>query len=661
MSLSRGHIPSYATHLRGRRARLLLGALVLAALVALLVVLTRGGDEEASRFFGAAQADPLPYDGRSPAQPPANTERVLVELPRPALGASKARAERSDRRQRAYVRSLEQESRSLISALRARGARLRGVVTFERTWHGFAATIRAKDLPELQSLGARVRANRRFFPAFSQPVPVPQRDGQTFDAGPAPVTLLAGGVPGATGYDAVDRDRRPLPATDVRDPQRREVGGEPLFNALLSLGARVRVVRVSQLADGEEAARTDTLLAGLERTVDPDRDGDTSDADATALIGVQAPYAGFADAPEAVAVRAAERLGTTVVAPTGENGPGRGTVGSPAATTPASVGALSTPGAVARTALRVGDVAVTEAAVLAGTPPNGELRTTRPPAANTTSALLVNDEDLSGSLAVVEAGANPSARVAAAAGAGAAAVLLADPRAGRLVPTMPAGRVGVPVLGVTGPGAQAILDLEPGASAEATGLVAPKPPIAGGARSRFAAAGPAFDGTASPALVRPGSVVAAGELVSGSAVAAARVAVEIARGTLDDLPDPDTSRPPAAPPTVEIGGITASAPGDVSFSLGAFDRGDPAAGRPTTVVPASRLELILTREGDEETAERLTPPGGQRGVLPGAYAYSLPDELLDRLDPGEYVFRVSARAPRQEKPTQAVSGPITVE
>ena len=90
-----------------------------------------------------------------------------------------------------------------------------------------------------------------------------------------------------------------------------------LIETLEALGADVRVVRVAALADGEEFARTDTLLAGLERTVDPDGDGDTSDHDGVALIGVSAPYAGFADAPEAVAVRGARRLGTTVVAPSG--------------------------------------------------------------------------------------------------------------------------------------------------------------------------------------------------------------------------------------------------------------------------------------------------------------------------------------------------------
>ncbi len=640
----------------------IVGALALAGLIALLAGQSDGG---ARHVFGATQADPLPYDGRSPAALPAKTERVLVELPRPALGASPARAKEPDRKQRFYVRSLEMESRALISALRAGDVHLRDVVTFERCWHGFAATIRAKDLPALQSLGARVRANRRFFPAFSQPVPAKGPDTPPPAADAPRVTLLAGGVAGATGYDAIDRDSRPLPGTDLRDPQRREVGGEPLAAALAELGARVRVVRVSGLVDGEEAARTDTLLAGLERTVDPDRDGDTSDHDRTALIGVSAPYAGFADDPEVVAVQAAKRFGTTVVAPAGEDGKARGaygTIGSPAASTGAlAVGALSSPRAVARAAVRVGDVTVTGAAVLAGTPPGGTLKTARPPDANTTAALLVADVDLTGRLAVVAAGTNPGARVAAAAGAGAAAVLLAEPRPGHVLPTVPAGRVNVPVLGVAGAAAKAILALSPGRTAESTGLVTPRPPFAAGAASRFASVGPAYDGTPKPDLVRPGTIIAGGELISGSAVAAARVAVDAARG-LDVTPAPDTTAPPAAaPPAVPVTALTVTQPGSVSFTLGSFDRGDPTGGTGTTVVPAARLDLTLTKVKQAAVIERLTPPGGERGVLPGAYAYTLPRGLVKRLDHGDYVFRVKASAPRQAKPTTAVSPTFAVK
>src|SRR2546423_256865 len=88
--------------------------------------------------------------------------------------------------------------------------------------------------------------------------------------------------------------------------------------------------------------------AGLERAVDPNADGDASDALPVALVGVNSPYAGFEDAPEAKAVRAAAGLGTLVVAPAGNEGPGAGTfgtIGSPAAAT----GALAVGATAART------------------------------------------------------------------------------------------------------------------------------------------------------------------------------------------------------------------------------------------------------------------------------------------------------------------------
>ncbi|MEA2124623.1 MAG: hypothetical protein QOI80_1405 [Solirubrobacteraceae bacterium] len=654
-----------------RRWFILAGALGAAGL---LVILLLAGDDGVPgggevRIFGTSAADPVPYDGRSPALAPSRSERVLVELPRPALGASARRAKAPDRRQRAYVRSLRAESTALISALRARDVKLRDVVTFERCWHGFAATIRAKDLSQLQSVGVRVRANRRFFPAFSQPVPAAGPDAPAPAATAPRVTLLAGGVAGAAGYDAVDGDPKPFPGTDLRDPQRREVGGEPLAAALRGLGADVRVVRVSGLLEGEEYARTDTLLDGLEHTVDPDGDGAGSDHDRVALIGVSAPYAGFADAPEAAAVRAAKRLGTVVVAPAGDDGKGAGvygTIGSPGASTGAlAVTALADPRLVAHTTLRVGNTTVTGAAVLAGTPPTGELTTARPPDANTTSALLVaNETRLTGKLAIVQAGSNPGARMAAAAGAGAAAVLVADARDDHPLPTVPAGRVDVPVLGVTGPAAEAILALAPGTTAEATGLATPKPPFTSGAPGRFASAGPAYDGTPKPDLSRPGSAIAAGELISGAAVAAARVAVDAARGR-DVQPRPDTAEPPAiVPPAVPVGalGVDQTAKStSVQFTVGSFDRGDPSGGEPgTTVVPAARLELTLTRSDSEAIVERLTPPGGERGVLPGAYAYTLPRALVKGLAKGDYVFRVAASAPRQTEPTKAVSAPFTV-
>ena len=177
------------------------GAAVVAAGLVVLVVLAVTSDGRGGLLggatYGPARADPVPYDGRSPLLPPGATERVLAELPRPALGALDDAETMSARAQRAYVASLKDEAKALLSALDARGVKTRDVVTFERTWHGFAATVRAKDLPGLQSLGVRLRPDRRLFPAVSEPVRV---DAGTTPAAPpagAPeVALLAGGPAG---------------------------------------------------------------------------------------------------------------------------------------------------------------------------------------------------------------------------------------------------------------------------------------------------------------------------------------------------------------------------------------------------------------------------------------------------------------------------------
>ncbi len=113
------------------------------------------------------------YDGRSPSEAGGSQERVLVELPRPALADRDDLDSLSPADQRAYLRSLSEEGRALRSALGARGVALRDAVTFGRTWDGFAATIDASDLAALSSLGVRARPVRRFYPATSEPVPVP--------------------------------------------------------------------------------------------------------------------------------------------------------------------------------------------------------------------------------------------------------------------------------------------------------------------------------------------------------------------------------------------------------------------------------------------------------------------------------------------------------
>ena len=148
------------------------------------------------------------------------------------------------------------------------------------------------------------------------------------------------------GYDAVDRDRDPEPGSRPR-PRRKRAGPRSRASwpgpesACCRSGSR----RCGASGGAVEAvATTDQLIAGLEHAVDPNGDGDTSDHVPVALVGVNAPYAGFSNSPEADAVVGAGGLGTLVVAPAGNEGaaaPGSGTIGSPASARDAlAVGAL---------------------------------------------------------------------------------------------------------------------------------------------------------------------------------------------------------------------------------------------------------------------------------------------------------------------------------
>src|SRR5215207_5722241 len=455
----RGRLARAAASVRAQPRKRL--AIAGAALAAAVVLLARGGGGTPA----PALADAVPFDGRSPREPSGQGTRVIVALPRPSLGQAGIDDPGA---QRDYVRSLEDESGALRSALEARGIRLSDVVTFTRAFDGFAATVRTSDLADLPSLGVRAQPVRRFYPASSEPARVPglRVPAAAAPLGGASVAVLDTGVdPGHPllsgrldpGYDAVDRDDDPAPASDPRGG-RRETSGTALAGILVAAGERVLPIRVAGLQPAgqgsglEDVAITDQLLAGLERAVDPDGDGATDDHVPIAVVGVNSPYAAFERSPEARAVRAAAALGTLVVAPAGGEGSAagpQGTVGSPAAAPDAlAVGALAAPRAVPRIDLKVGGADASGAVLLSGFPPPGGIETAGPVDA-TDPAELLRGASLRGRLAVVRAGDDPVARAAAAAAAGARAVLLAEPRS-RPLPSIPAGRIAAPVLGVTG-------------------------------------------------------------------------------------------------------------------------------------------------------------------------------------------------------------------
>jgi hypothetical protein len=114
-------------------------------------------------------------------------------------------------------------------------------------------------------------------------------------------------------------------------------GGGPAGMAGVAPGASVVPIRVAgwqRDATGGWAvySRTDQIVAGLERAVDPNDDGDAHDAARVALVGVVERYAAFAEGPLARAAAGALKLDTLVVAPAGNEGvagPGYGSVSGP--------------------------------------------------------------------------------------------------------------------------------------------------------------------------------------------------------------------------------------------------------------------------------------------------------------------------------------------
>jgi subtilisin family serine protease len=262
------------------------------------------------------------------------------------------------------------------------------------------------------------------------------------------------------GIDIVGKAGNAAARHDPQDRRQTELHGTELAGILVGSGgpgsvhgvapgASVLPIRVAgwqRAARGADAvyARSDQVIAGLERAVDPNGDGDAHDAARIALLGVVEPFASFPDSPEAQAVDGALDLDMLVVAPAGNDGPAgplfgsiAGPGGSPGALT---VGAtdLRTRTADVRLVLRQGLAVMSDEPL----PLVGDTAPDRP----LDLAVVVRGAPraLRGKAALLPAGANPPATVRAAVRNGAAAVLLY----GRPLPAGSFRDAGVPVVAV---------------------------------------------------------------------------------------------------------------------------------------------------------------------------------------------------------------------
>ncbi|MEA2180135.1 MAG: minor extracellular serine protease Vpr [Solirubrobacteraceae bacterium] len=300
-------------------------------------------------------------------------ERMIVVLRYPSLADRMAEAGGSatESAMRAWTAAALAGQKQIAARLSREGIQLVPDFVYTRTFNGFAAPIdgRALALLERDPDVVGVYPVRAAYPASLSraELQAPQFDAgggrradlglPGFDGSGVTIALLDTGIDVThpfihdrllDGIDVLDPDGRALARPDPNEPMRVERHGTQIAGLLagsggpgglrgVAPGASILPIRVAgwqPSAEGGYAvySRTDQLLAGLERAVDPDADGDVLDAARIAVIGVTEPFAAFADGPVARAVAGAAHLDTLVVVPAGNEGPagpGYGSIGGP--------------------------------------------------------------------------------------------------------------------------------------------------------------------------------------------------------------------------------------------------------------------------------------------------------------------------------------------
>lgn len=390
-------------------------------------------------------------------------------------------------------------------------------------------------------------------------------------------------------------------------------------------------------------ARTDRVLAALERAVDPDGDGDTADGAEVILLGLADGFAGGGIDPVSDALAAADRIGATVVAPAGNDGPTfarPGAVGGPASgPTVIAVGGLSAASTPRTVAL---DVHLGPAEARLGPLP---LMGAGPSAAKLPVVVLRDDAGIAtggtpeafrapdgssrvaGALVVLARGAGPiSATAARAAEAGAAAVALWDADGRGSFPAAPGDAgMAIPVVGLGARQGDALVRLAAGDPALTVTLTATPVGYAAATVASFSSWGPTPDGRQKPDLVAPAVDQAAAwpglaadggartASLTGTSAAAAHVAALALRLRVDD---------PSLGPRAVRSLLIQSArviPGVAAQRQGAGVAGAPAP-RAVRIEPA-----IVTSEHGRDATRAEVSLSGIAATGGGTYTVSFSD------------------------------------
>ncbi len=292
--------------------------------------------------------------------------------------------------------------KQIAARLSREGVQIVPDFVYTRTLNGFAAVLDARAVALLErdrdvvgvypvrvaypaSTSSRVLETEEFAVGAGRRA-VPRIPG--FDGAGVTIALLDTGIDAThpylngrvlEGIDILDPEGTGAARSHPHDPALVERHGTQTAGLLVgnggpaglrgaAPGATLLPIRVAGWQPSAEGGftvygRTDQLLAGLERAVDPNGDGSTQDAARVALVGMAEPFAAFADGPLARAAAGAARLDTLVVAPAGNDGvagPDYGSIsgpgGAPAALTVGAVDArrrTPTTRVVVRAGLRV--------------------------------------------------------------------------------------------------------------------------------------------------------------------------------------------------------------------------------------------------------------------------------------------------------------------